>query len=844
LNRQPVAKISVGAGGSVGLTLAAPGEQYRERNGDQPPAGRVNAAEDASRAKEWRRAAALWDELRLEAPIDARHWAKAAEAYCEAGLLDSADELLAKALGLFPGDAWLAYFYSRVARRRQDWPEFLGRAEKLWTDFPDFWRGWIEFADALSVAGRKADAEARRREARQRFPTEFWPNFWVAWQEARNRDAAGAVEIWSELVHRFPGQPAAVTALDAAREACGEPAPISNHNSIARDVVPVSDDEYRCPTDLAIVATPLKRVMVIGSCLSASWPAVLEGRHDGCTAEHFLINHRATLPADMPGAAAEYDFHLIQLPLRQLLNEHTYFGLPFSDAAAFERLFDAVCGRLTDMLHDLMRWNRAHGVLTFVCNFLVPQQNPIGRLLPRYDLRNFVYLIEKLNEALGRELQQYENAYLFDFDQIVGTYGRRYVQDDAVWTLSHGSGLTDTGFEQDTSRLEPLERISRYYPLSTHKIVQHACAELVAMYRTIRQDDMVKLVLVDLDDTLWRGVAAEEAEASSLWREGWPVGFVEALMFLKQRGVLLGIVSKNDEDRVRAMWQRIYGDLIQLEEFAVRKINWRPKADNIEAILRDVNLLPKSVVFIDDNPVERAAVKAAFPDIRVLGPNPYLWRRILLWAPETQVAAITAESAARTEMVQKQVERETQRKKLGREDFLASLEVRASLGEIASTNDARFARALELINKTNQFNTTGKRWTQQELAALFRDGGRCFVLDVTDRFTRYGIVGVLLVEGNEIAQFVMSCRVVGMDVEIAAVAGVLQAMAERGMRDIRASLVHTSANLLCRDLWERCGFLAAGAEQYQRSADPPLAPPAHIAFRLDPTPQPALSAAE
>src|SRR5207248_6613733 len=201
-------------------------------------------------------------------------------------------------------------------------------------------------------------------------------------------------------------------------------------------------------------------------------------------------------------------------PLRQLLNEHTYFGLQYSDAAAFERLFDAVCSRLTDMLHELMRWNRAYGVLTFVCNFLIPQQNPMGRLLPRYDLRNFVYFIEKVNEALGGELQQYENAYLFDFDQIVSTYGRRYLQDDAVWTISHGSALADTDFEQDTGRLEPLERISRYYPLATHRLVHCACTELVAMGRTNRQAETVKCVLDDLDDTPLRGIAAEASEAS------------------------------------------------------------------------------------------------------------------------------------------------------------------------------------------------------------------------------------------------------------------------------------------------------------------------------------------
>jgi FkbH-like protein len=249
-------------------------------------------------------------------------------------------------------------------------------------------------------------------------------------------------------------------------------------------------------------------------------------------------------------------------------------------------------------------------------------------------------------------------------------------------------------------------------------------------------------------------------------------------------------------------------------------------------------------VFIDDNPVERAAIKAAFPEMRVLGPNPYLWRRILLWSPETQVATVTAESAARTEMVQKQVEREGQRKRLSRAEFLASLEVRANLHEIASTADGRFPRTLELVNKTNQFNTTGKRWTLQEFTGFFRDGGRCFVLDVTDRYTAYGIVGVLLVSGNEITQFVMSCRVVGMDIEIAAVGGVLQALAARGIAEYGATLTHTSANLLCRDLWERCGFVEAGAEHYRRAPGAPLAVPSHIELRINMAEQPALTAAE
>jgi len=805
---------------------------------------RLNAANAASDAREWQRAAELWEGLRAASPHDSRYWLKAGEASYEAGEFDAAELVLQEAVNRFPDDHWIAYRHVLVARRRADWPEMLRRCESLRRNFPNFWPGWIESADALAALGRHVEGAERRREAAERFPNEFWPNYSLALLAAKQADGTGAVRIWSELASRFPAQPIAVKALEAAVNAVERELPPIGVKSTGQHLLAIGNAEYRCPIDLSQSETRLKRVMVIGSCLTAAWPKVLESRHPGCVADHFLVNNSTVLPDAPPHPAEEYDFHLVQIHLRKIMRENEYFRLSEAEPAVAARLFETARERLSDWLAELMRWNQAHGILTFVCNFLVPQQNPAGRLLPRYDLRNFVHFIEKLNEALAAEVGRYSNAYFFDLDQIVSTYGRRYFQDDMVWTIAHGAALSDGDWEEDSGRLELVEKVSSYYPLATPDYLMHAWTELIAMYRTIRQADQVKLVLVDLDDTMWRGVAAEEEDASAMAREGWPLGFAEALMFLKRRGILLGIVSKNDEERVRGIWRRIYGDLVRLEDFAVRKINWQPKADNVEAILAEVNLLPKSVVFIDDNPVERAAIKAAFPEMRVLGPNPYLWRRILLWSPETQVATVTAESAARTEMVQKQVEREGQRKRLSRAEFLASLEVRAGLHEIASTADGRFPRTLELVNKTNQFNTTGKRWTLQELTGFFRDGGRCFVLDVTDRYTAYGIVGVLLVSGNEIIQFVMSCRVVGMDVEIAAVCGVLQVLTARGIAEHGAALTHTSANLLCRDLWERCGFAAAGADNHRRAAGVPLAVPAHIELRVEVAEQPALTAAE
>lgn len=588
----------------------------------------------------------------------------------------------------------------------------------------------------------------------------------------------------------------------------------------------IPDEHYRCPRDLWVSPTPLQRVMVVGSCLVAGWPGVIENADPGCPCDFFLTNNVGELPAEPPRSPSEYDFQVIQIPLRSVVPEGAYFRLSYQDHKAYETLFRDSKERLFHALQSIMRWNVKYGMLTFVCNFLVPQQNIMGRLLPRYDLRNMSYFIEKLNEALAEEISQYSNTFLFDLDQIVSTYGRKYFQDDGVSHANHASALANSDLEG--ARLEPLGAIDNYYPLRVHDYLKFGWAELVAMYRTIRQVDLVKLVVMDIDDTIWRGVAAEEGESSTPNVEGWPLGLIEALGVLKRRGVLLALVSKNDEDRVSRIWQRAVGsNRLSLEDFAVRKINWRTKAENFEDILKETNLLPRNVVFIDDNPVERASVQAAFPDIRAFGPNPFVWRRILLWSAETQVSTVTAESAARTEMIQAQVQRETTRRRMSREEFLLSLGLEVTFSEIDGTEHQSFPRAFELVNKTNQFNTTGKRWSQQECFAAFSGGTKLYAFDVKDKFTSYGLVGVLIVNRSNIAQFVMSCRVVGMEVEIAALAEIISIVLENGFPSVSADLIHTESNLLCRDLYERCGFQLDSEGVLRRDAIP-LDAPEHV----------------
>ena len=584
---------------------------------------------------------------------------------------------------------------------------------------------------------------------------------------------------------------------------------------------------FRTPSGLGVSERPIRRVVLIGSCLAHEWQFLFQSQGVPCD---FVLSNFVNQMSDSPPApVTEYDFQVVQIPLRSVLPDLCLGRLPYSDIQAHEALLDHSQQMLAQILSEALRWNTKYGLLTFVADFLVPQQDPSGRLVPRHDVRNPMYFVEQLNKFLSEELTRYQNVHLLDVDQIAATFGKKYVQDDSVMALNHGSALNNYDFDFDKSRIEPTLSLTEYYTVRRDEFILAIWAELVAAYRTINQVDSVKLVVVDLDDTLWRGVVAEEEQISPHSTEGWPLGVIEALCFLKRRGILLAVVSKNDEKQIAKIWDRITHGRIRPEDFVARKINWKPKAENLEDIIREVGVLPRSVLFIDDNPTERAAVKAAFPEVRVLDGRHYYWRRTLLWASETQVAAVTDESVNRTQMVQAQIERESCRQRLSRDEFLASLGVTLRLSELRSTDHPSFSRVFELLNKTNQFNTAGRRWTGDECFSAFRQGMVFFAFEVEDRFTPYGLVGVAVVGGRCIEQFVMSCRVLGLDVEIAAVAEIARRIVGGGRCDVSGRLIATDANAPCRDLFQRCGFEKDDGH-WTRRGGVPIKGPSHVAL--------------
>ena len=400
-------------------------------------------------------------------------------------------------------------------------------------------------------------------------------------------------------------------------------------------------EALRAPQDLVLERTHPRRAIIVGSCLSEAWGVWMMQLPDPCSSSFYNLGNE--LPEKPEHPISEYDLQIVQIPLRLVLPDGSFARLSQSDLDGHNELFAFAISKMRSFLECAMRWNRDHGILTLAFPFIVPQRNFVGRLMPRYDLRNPVYFIEQLNEKLEAELRTYGNAYMFDLNEVVAGIGRQHVLEDDISIFNHGSFISDFNFERDQSRLEPVQKITDLYLPKVDTLFRAAWQEIVSMWRTTNGQDQIKMVVVDLDDTLWRGVAAEIDAGALPSSDGWPSALWEALLFLKRRGLLLAILSKNEEARILELWDIIFGNVLKPEDFAIHCINWDPKPENMLCVLSHVNLLPRNVLYIDDNPVERFAIKHAFPEMRVLGGNPVIWRRLLLSAAETQVFNISAE---------------------------------------------------------------------------------------------------------------------------------------------------------------------------------------------------------
>jgi len=390
---------------------------------------------------------------------------------------------------------------------------------------------------------------------------------------------------------------------------------------------------------------------------------------------------------------------------------------------------------------------------------------------------------------------------------------RIFVLDAARWAFVHGE-------KSFSPRLWYLSKT----PFGL-EFLKTAAAEIKAALRALTGQTK-KLLLVDLDETLWGGVVGDVGWQNIRLGGIDPIGeafrdFQLALKTLKRRGVLLGIVSKNEESTALEAIRSHPEMVLRQDDFAGWRINWEDKAQNILDLVSELNLGLQSIVFIDDSPVERARVRQALPDVFVpeWPPNVMVRKSALMQLHCFDVPLVTTEDVVRTNMYFAEKKRQAARTQiLSIGEWLDSLNICVVAEEL---NEANLDRATQLLNKTNQMNLSTRRMAKEDLRNWsHQTDNTIFVFRVSDKFGDYGSVGIASFrlgggrrESANLVDFVLSCRAMGRKVEETMLHVISAYARSAGATALSITYVPTSRNQPCLRFFEGAGLLSNGNDK-------------------------------
>ena len=422
---------------------------------------------------------------------------------------------------------------------------------------------------------------------------------------------------------------------------------------------------------------------------------------------------------------------------------------------------------------------------------VVPDLTSLGDIgdanLP-HSLTNSVH---QLNQGLAALCRTVSDCVFFDVDHLAARHGRANWRDSRMFLASR-------------------------LPVSAASFGTYSgglVRSLSALFRAPR-----KVLCTDLDNTLWGGILGEEGPDGIATGSAFPGNcYLEYQKYLKQlssRGILLTIVSKNNEADVREAFQARAADLgVGLDNFVATKISWNEKSDSIRELAKELSLGLDSFVFVDDNPVECEAIRQQLPEVAVFGaPVDEPWKLVELLSsqPFFDAAVVTDDDVNRLQEYKAQSQRAELASNAGnRDEFLASLGIVCTF---LSALDAPLARSVQLLAKTNQFNLTTRRRSAAEVEEFAASpGGQAIAIRVRDRFGDAGVVGLALARttGDSciIDSLLLSCRVIGRGIETALLAHLAGNAIRAGAKHLIGEFIATKKNAPCADFYPDHGFV-------------------------------------
>jgi len=536
---------------------------------------------------------------------------------------------------------------------------------------------------------------------------------------------------------------------------------------------------------------------------------VFEGNLRGLNCDVYHGPYGAILQETEPGSELERYRPEVTVLMMQREDLHPSLCQPLSalEPALQEQLRAASVTRLQEIVERLRA--RVSGLL--VVTLLPALSEPGLGLFDAHSERSEAGWWAALKAELARYLRERVSAsLLLDLDAAVVAIGRRRFFDHRLWCAVRFP-FSVTGAREVARRIVTVGALTKL--------------------------PKAKVIAVDADNTLWGGVIGEDGIGGIALGPDYPgnayVAFQRRLLELQQRGFVLALCSKNNEGDVLDVLRQHPHQLLREQHFAARRINWQPKPRNLVELAEELNVGLESFVFVDDSGHECAAVRYELPQVEVVqAPSrPVELAACLDRVARLEVLSLTAEDRRKTEMYAlEQRRRELEREVIQRggdvEQYLRSLQMRML---ISVDERAHIARLAQLTQKTNQFNLTTRRYSEQQVQQ-FVEAPDWIVADFSlqDVFGHSGIVGLAVVRRCAereafVDSFLMSCRVIGRRAEDAFLEALLRLLAAQGVSEVMAEYIPTPKNVLVKDFLPRRGFVSLEDGRFRRSliASPP-----------------------
>lgn len=435
-------------------------------------------------------------------------------------------------------------------------------------------------------------------------------------------------------------------------------------------------------------------------------------------------------------------------------------------------------------------WEKIHtelGALIIQNNFDLPSTRPLGNLEASESFGRVKFVL-RMNAEFASYARNHSRFLISDILYLSAQVGQSVWFRQSYWYNFHMA----------------------LSPTATVALAHNLAAMVKSVYGKSK-----KCLVLDLDNTLWGGVIGDDGLQNLILGKDHPVGegyrdFQRYVKDLQRRGIILAVCSKNDAENAKEGFSHP-DSVLKLEDFSAFKANWNPKPENIREIATELNIGLDSIVFVDDNPAERVLVEEQLPEVAVpnVGADVSCFAEVLEHERYFEVDKIVQDDLSRAAYYNSNAQRNScQARFSDYSEFLASLEMTADIGHFLPVY---LERITQLINKTNQFNLTTRRYTSGEVEAIAQDPAFITLYGrLADKFGDNGLVSVLIgqVSGEtlQLDLWLMSCRVIRREMEFAMFDALVEQCQVRGVRKIVGVYIPSKKNKMVAGHYASLGF--------------------------------------